>query len=394
MRNRYAALFWLCLIPFLLTACTQHYKSDYIREFDAYLDYSLGEYEVVEKEKIQWRADPLPTKGTGYWWLLTFKDDRSIEREFEFRNYGYSSGGDAANFGYAVMDYAVDLGQEQIVSDVLLAHFQPEEIGWDAYQTNSSHLSAVVHQEHITRDSEYYASFVDAKKGLQLKSIRPEQLVNDWGVLYKFEFFTSIENEEKMKQLIAKAEAVLRDYAQYVDNYDLLPVELRGEETGDGYYGTYDRETDSFTWITMVEYLESLRYIDGHLKEVGKVIVNGKEYLVRENYKDEDIYVFANNVSYSADTGQYHIDHFEDILTLLGYEVSFLGKGTYEWKSGADTYRVQKYGDWTLKKNGGDNLLQYSAHNSGGLSQSDLEMVSNAAVHMDEEQEALIVTGN
>lgn len=393
MRNRYAALVWLCLIPFLLSACTEHYKTDYIRKFDDYLDYSLGDYKVVEKEQVEWRADPLPLRGTGYRWVLAFTDDRGMERKFGFLNYGYTKGGDAANFGYAVRDYAAELGQEQIVSEILLAHFQPEEVGWDAYKTNSSHLSVAVLDEYISHDSEYYARFVDRKKGISLKSVTPEQLVNDWDILYEIEFFTSLEDEVQRKQLIAKAEDVLRDYAKYVNNYDLLPVEINGEETSDGYYGTYDRETDTFTWITMAEYLESLRYIDGHLKEVGKVIVNGKEYVVRKVYKDVAFTGFANNVSYSAATGEYHVDGFEHILTLLGYEVSFLGKGTYEWKSGADTYRVRKYGDWTLKKNGGDNLLQYSAYENGGLSQSDLEMVSNATVYMDEEREALIVTG-
>lgn len=394
MGRRFVTLLLGCLMLFLLlSGCTKHYKTNYIKKFRAYLNYSLGPYEVLEEEQIHWRANPLPVKGSGYRWVVAFSDDRGIQREFEFRNYGYTQGGDKPNFGYAVMDYALGLGEEQINADVLSKYFKPEEIGLHEYETNATQTSVAVFSEYPSMGNDYYASFVDPKKGLRLKSIHPKQLVNDWGTSYKFKFFTLINDEDQIKELLAKIEQTLRDYAEYVDNYDLLPVEVEVEDYGHGYYGTYDKEKDSFTWITIEEYHESLRYIDGHLKELGSVIVNGKEYKVRKNYEEENIYVFANQVKYCTTTKQYHIDDFEDLLALLGITVSKLDHGNYKWKLGSDTYLVNKYGGWTLKKNGEKkNLLQYHAHECGGLSQTDFEMVSNTTVYVDEEKEALVVT--
>ncbi|SDF55337.1 hypothetical protein SAMN04488542_112131 [Fontibacillus panacisegetis] len=66
-------------------------------------------------------------------------------------------------------------------------------------------------------------------------SIHPKELINDWGASYRFKFYTLIDDEEHTKELIVKIEQVLRDYATYVDNYDLLPIEIDWENYEDGY---------------------------------------------------------------------------------------------------------------------------------------------------------------
>ncbi|MNO45084.1 hypothetical protein D3C76_353410 [compost metagenome] len=393
MKKRLLCTILLCLALFI-GGCSEHYKADYIKKFDSYLKYSLGDFEVIDSETIEWRGDPLPTKGTGKWWAIAFTDDLGIEREFEFRNFGYSRGGDSSNFGFAVMEYAIGLCKEQIIADVLLQHFEPDQIGYQENSTNDPKTSVSLLQEYPSNDN--YAKFVDKKKGIQLKSIQPKELINDWGVSYRFNFETLIDDEEQTKEFIVKVEQVLRDYAKYVDNYDLLPVEIDGENYEDGYYGTYNKETDAFTWITKKEYLESLKYIDGNLKEVDTVIINGKEYQVRETYKDEKIYTFANSVTYCQETKQYHIKDFEDLLTLLGYKVSDSADyaAPIRWKVDTNTYTVSKAGDWYLLKNGGSNLLKYDGHECGGISQSDFEMISNTTVYMDKEKGALVVESN
>lgn len=393
--RRYICLLLLIILLALVTiGCSEHYKTDFLKKFDSYLQYSLGEFEVIDKQEIKWRADPLPVSGTGIQWVVNFTDDRGIEREFKFRNYGYTQGGDPSNFGYAVMEYAVSLGKEQVITDVLLKYFHPEEIGLQENRTNETKTSVLVMNEYPLKGDDYYVNFVHPKKGLQLKSIHPKQLVQEWGASYGFKFNTIIDDDDdQMKELIAKIEQALRDYAKYVDDYDLLPVEVQGENYDDGYYGTYDKETDTFTWISMKDYLESLKYIDGNLKKVPKVLINGQEYIVGENYEEQGIYFFADSVNYCEATEQYHIKDFEDILTLLGYQVSKSQNNSapINWQAGEDKYTVRKLKGWSLQKNGGSNLLSYNGHECGGISQSDFEMVSQTTVYMDKEKETLVI---
>lgn len=398
MKRSICILLLSILLASITTGCSEHYRTDFLKKFDSYLQYSLGEFEVIDKQEIKWRANPLPVSGTGLRWVVGFTDDRGNERDFEFRNYGYTQGGDQSNFGYAVMEYAMSLGKEQIITDVLLKYFHPDEIGLqEEDSTNETKTSVLVMNEYPLKGDDYYTNFVHPKKGLQLKSIHPKQLIHEWGASYSFKFNTLIDDDDdQMKELIAKIEQALRDYAKYVDNYDLLPVEVQGENYDSGYHGTYNKETDSFTWITMEDYLESLKYIDGNLKKLDNVIINGKEYDVGENYEEEGIYFFADSVNYCAATEQYHIKDFEDILTLLEYKVSKSQNysAPIDWQVGTDTYTVRKLKDWSLQKNGGSNLLKYSGHECGGISQSDLEMISNTTVNMDKEKGALIVKSN
>lgn len=382
------------LLTFITAGCTEHYKTDYLKKFDSYLHYSLGEFEVTDKQEIKWRADPLPLSGTGLRWAVSFTDDRGIAREFEFRNYGYTQGGDQSNFGYAVMEYAMALGREQIIDDVLLKYFRQDEIGIDEYRTNETKTSVLVKLERPFKDDDDYANFVHPKKGLPLKSIHPKQLIHDWGASYSFTFDTLIEDDDdQMAELIAKIEQVLREYMKYVDHYDLLPTQVDGENFEDGFHGTYNKETDSFTWITKKDYLESLKYIDGHLIKVPKVLINGQEYVVGKNYEDEKVYFFAESVTYCEATKQYHIKDFEDILTLLEFKVSKsqISSDPIKWRVGEDTYTVRKLKAWSLQKNGGNNLLKYNGHKCGGISQSDFEVISNTTVYMDKESETLVV---
>lgn len=393
-RSFYILLLFI-MLSYFMAGCSEHYKTNFIKKFDSYLQYSLGEFEVVSEEEIKWRANPVPVSGTGLRWVVAFTDDRGFNREFEFLNYGYTQGGDASNFGYAVMEYAMELGKEQIIADVLLKYFRPDEIGLEEYKTNETKTSVLLKNERPPKGDDYYANFVNPQKGLQLKSIHPKQLTNEWGASYSFRFNTLIDDEDQLKELIAKIEQVLRDYTKYVDNDDLLPIEVDGDNYEDGYRGTYHKETDSFSWITKKDYLESLKYIDGNLKNVETVIINDKEYLVGQNYTDENVYYFAGTVAYCKNTEQYHIRDFEDLLTLLGYDVSDLDRGTtYEWKMGADTYTLSKLKSWSLKKNGDSNMLTYNGHECGGISQSDFEIVSNTTVYMDKEKAALIVNSN
>lgn len=394
MRRSICLLLLIILLTLVTIGCSEHYKADFLKKFDSYLQYSLGEFEVIDKQEIKWRADPLPVSGTGLQWVVNFTDDRGIERDFKFRNYGYTQGGDPSNFGYAVMEYAMSLGKEQIITDVLLKYFHPDEIGLQEDRTNETKTSVLVMNEYPLKGDDYYANFVHPKKGLQLKLIHPKQLVQEWGASYRFKFNTIIDDDDdQMKELIAKIEQALRDYAKYVDDYDLLPVEVQGENYDDGYYGTYNKETDTFAWISMKEYLESLKYIDGNLKKVPKVLINGQEYIVGENYEEKGIYFFADSVNYCEATEQYHIKDFEDILTLLGYEVSKdqINSAPINWQAGEDKYTVRKLKDWSLQKNGGSNLLSYSGHECGGISQSDFEMVSHTTVYMDKEKGTLVI---
>ncbi|WP_019536245.1 hypothetical protein [Paenibacillus ginsengihumi] len=105
MRTRSTCIVLFFILPLLfMTGCSKHYKTDFLNKFDSYLEYSLGDFEViVNKEKIEWRGDPLPVSGTGLRWVVAYTDDGGSQREFEFLNYGYTEGGDASNFGYAVM---------------------------------------------------------------------------------------------------------------------------------------------------------------------------------------------------------------------------------------------------------------------------------------------------
>lgn len=392
MRKGFTFILLLWVLPLLLGGCSQQYRTNFIKKFDSYLQYSLGDFEVLSEEEIKWRADPLPVSGTGKRWVVAFTDDRGVSREFVFLNYGYTQGGDASNFGYAVMEYAMELGKEQIIEDVLLKYFRPDEIGLEEYRTNETKTSVLLKNERPPKGDDYYANFVDPKKGLQLKSIHPKQLIHEWGASYSVRFNTLIDEEDQMKAFIAKIEQVARQYMKYVDHDNLPPIEIDGANYEDGFHGTYHKETDSFTWIPKEDYLESLKYVDGNFKKVDTVIINGKEYLVGKNYTDENVYYFAADVTYCQATEQYHIRDFEDLLTLLGYEVSDLDRGTtFEWKMGADTYTLSKLKSWSLNNNGGPNLLKYDGHECGGISQSDFEMISNTTVYMDKENAALVV---
>lgn len=64
-----------------LLGFSKQYKSDYLKKFSSYLQYSLGDFEVVDIKTIQWRADPLPARGTGLRWVVAFTDDSGFNRK-------------------------------------------------------------------------------------------------------------------------------------------------------------------------------------------------------------------------------------------------------------------------------------------------------------------------
>lgn len=107
---------------------------------------------------------PLPVSRTGMRWVVGFKDDLGTKREFEFSNFGYTHDGEQSNFGYAVMEYAMELCKEQIITDVLLQHFQSDQIGLD--RTNATTTSVALLQERPSKADIDFAKFVDKKKGV------------------------------------------------------------------------------------------------------------------------------------------------------------------------------------------------------------------------------------
>ncbi len=94
MNNKKISILFLIIVTVIITGCGKTYKTDYLKKFDKYLEYSLGNYksnvydEEIVVDEIGMGFDYIPVGFDKYKvWNLEYKDKKGISRVLVFNNY-------------------------------------------------------------------------------------------------------------------------------------------------------------------------------------------------------------------------------------------------------------------------------------------------------------------
>jgi len=257
------------LIAFTASGCTRHFEEDYLDKFGPYINYSLGEFEIIangESRSSEWASIPIAV--TYKSWTLQYERQNGEVSTFTFNNY---SGNDIFDFGRDVIRHAAAIGAHDIRQGIARDYFLPEELDiyWGIpfelgnllnWQFRLNGLNGVSFVLQPPSDDYFretgFAYVLNPQNGLQFHSITPQELVADWG----FALCVSVVSQdyERYEDVIERLKAISRALA---DNLELEQCKVRfillcrdGHHTCDisfegNYYGLSD-------WFEIMSFAE------------------------------------------------------------------------------------------------------------------------------------------
>ena len=100
-----------------LTGCSKTYRTDYLKKYSEYLDYSLGKGNWILLESQQEKIMYVDFTYTYTWWKVEYVDSQGIRRTLEFNNYTGSTPDDV-HFSNAVIRAAAEISREKIETEI------------------------------------------------------------------------------------------------------------------------------------------------------------------------------------------------------------------------------------------------------------------------------------
>ncbi|MDR2035701.1 MAG: hypothetical protein LBP91_03390, partial [Coriobacteriales bacterium] len=93
--------------------CSKTYKTDYLKKYSSYLDYSLGadNWKLVDSQQDKVEFADFVYYYT--WWSVDYKDSEGVERTLMFNNYTGSTPDDM-HFMNAVIRAAAEISRDRI----------------------------------------------------------------------------------------------------------------------------------------------------------------------------------------------------------------------------------------------------------------------------------------
>ena len=275
MRKKAAPFLVAILLLLFLAGCATRHTENYLRTYRDFLNYSLGDFEVIydgtDSVHQQWRG----TTDTYRLWHLQYMRENGEEKEFRFNNMN--------NMYESVIRTAGNIGSDSLInSDMVHNYFSEAEFGLDHSQPTSvvfymrpaADLPIQRTWQSAPRpaDIEYAqpadpSAVTDSENGLQLSSVTSKQLVDDWGLT--LQVYVTHRGEEDYADVVERLQAMLRTLSTYLGQ-DYIEVDLRacGGQLGNerdvdpeiawelSFSGYYNRITDSFETRTVADILD------------------------------------------------------------------------------------------------------------------------------------------
>jgi len=222
------------------SGCSDH-GEDYLRRYQRFLSYSLGEHQVIIDGEIRTFGEPAPKHKTYRIWELEFTRQNGEERNFWFTD---------GDFARQVLSYAIYIARGDIKREVASRYFDEELIVTGRMPIDSANIivpradTVVLVLGRIDLDRYSFSRVSNSRNGLRLYSITPQELVSDWGVLFSVSVSTS--DYENYADILEQFKALTRTLADYLEQDEMqVFFTLRGNDEI-SFRGIYNRQADTF----------------------------------------------------------------------------------------------------------------------------------------------------
>lgn len=380
------------IVVFFFTGCIKIHTADFVKTFNKYLTYSLGDFKS-DKRIVQNSPGPIPQVYKYIEWTLKYKDTNGNDKTFVFNN----ATDESKNNKMAIQVYmqANDVCSDEIGANVCSKYFD--------YISDESKVSIedlpvtyilVNGARNSTFSDSFYAECINKEHGLKLSSITANELKDKWKGTFKISIITAETKEEQLNAILDKTKSLLKDFSEYL-NLDSVTASINYSKYALLYEITYDNKKSTFKVEDIREEeakkqgkqktsLKSDNYIDGHIEYIRTYIVNNKKL------------VWLDAAKYDKETKMYYLGSYIQLLRALGIEVQENLKNggyKYKWQIGDDIFDAYiSYPEKILKNNLeiAHPRMGYQVHGSG-ISVKEFELISNATVAIDEKKEAVII---
>ena len=286
MKKRITFVLGLLLI-FSITGCitTTQITEDFLENYSAFLDYSLGEYTLLETTRGRRGAS------MGFWannviyqiWRLEYTDHDGETRIFRFTN-GDRLGG----MENQVLAIAREIGNDTLRRDIVYNYFAPEEYNFRnrgscyiepsfrdlPYRPKEFNVELPTLVEVRMHTPQEVSNVLSTESGLQLYSVTPHKLIAEWGFSVSISLSTNdYENYVDQRERFKEMTRTLADYLELDEiRVSFVLRHLRTVRLEDGrtssqpckiisreyaaeisFFGVYNRRTDTFEVTTRQE---------------------------------------------------------------------------------------------------------------------------------------------
>ena len=258
----YVVISLITVIVFLVSGCFNT-TENYLARYERFLNYSLGEFEVIIDGELRDAGDVSPK--TWHEWIVEYTHQNGEEHQFQFTN-NASKNGNTADFGRLVLRHAtLNIGDE-IEREIAKQYFIDEPLvelsvrashsfhGMDGNPSSVVEIIGVSSVESTNTQSalnlDPYAHVINSRTGLRLNTITAQELVTDCGV--NFGISVAVRDYEIYEYIIEQTKEMVRTMSAYLEQ-DQVEIRFRfrdhdfdGEPPFEDFQLIYCRETDNF----------------------------------------------------------------------------------------------------------------------------------------------------
>lgn len=245
-----------------LTSCYIPIKTDYMKNYNKFLSYSLGDYKVVDKKVSKWKEQLFPLYHSSIKWTLEYYDYNNTKMEFKVSN--RSNNGivlkpDDANFGFAVFITARNICENELMQNLCSKYFDIEK----DVDTKVSIVPEIIKPNIKTPpnyqpdfDEDFYISCINYKSGIILKNITAKKLFKEWNIKSMPSIETKIKDEVKLTEMINKTKLLMLDFIEYLD-MDYIESEIKSLDPEHSYKLLYNKKDNFFNVITAQQEMDA-----------------------------------------------------------------------------------------------------------------------------------------
>ncbi len=229
MKKNYRKLPLFAVLTITLVICVLGVRdnSNYYKKYKAFLNYTLGGVEGVEKEKVKYSGGaPVPQFGSYIKWYIKYLDVNGVEGIFILNNHKKffsSKSTDDEYFANQIFNEAKKLTEEQIKEDVLYKYY--EEVVFEFDKSFEEKENASNYYLYISdglglkfqEEVEYSLNFTDKDTGVKLSEVTPQIMVSDYGYKYAFVFKTYNQNQDEITKDLEVFQKAIIETAEYLN---------------------------------------------------------------------------------------------------------------------------------------------------------------------------------
>ena len=240
-----AAFLAFVLLTFLV-GCNVIWFRNTVRNYNDFLSFSLGEFEVTNSE---WQ------RRRNYWGFIPAGWIRYRVWEVEYRLYtgevrslSINNRPGGFSLDMAVIGQAGSIAEQQIIQDVPSGFFTDDERAPEG----------VVSIYFPSFQFETTPVVTDLQSGIRLRYITPQELVADWGVTFRLR--ATIRDHNMHHEITDRLKEMTRYLAVYLgQNRIFIEVTSRGDDADLSFRGHYCKQTDTFDVVINQEVIDARR---------------------------------------------------------------------------------------------------------------------------------------